>query len=269
MIKIGYSADAFIFDFEAGTDRLRPDYDHYQHRVKLDFTDDDAKLDGDNSIEEIGDDPTQTAVVSGDTLGYSSYSDVACFGPGTLIATTQGELPVEWLTPGDRIITRDHGAQTLRAVEQFETRADNFATDPILHPVSIPCPAGAPNLPRRPLVVTRQHRILMQHSCLEYLFGVSEVLAAAGHLHPTMQCHRTDAPPRYFQLLLDQHQIIMANGLWVESLLACDAVPYQAGGQEKPLIRHTQATRPILREWECRVFLDYLGANQSSNLRAA
>ena len=81
MIKIGYSADAFIFDFEAGTVRLRPDYDHFQNRVNMDFTDDDATLDGDNSNEEIDADPTQTAVISGDTLGYSSYSDVACFGP--------------------------------------------------------------------------------------------------------------------------------------------------------------------------------------------
>jgi len=34
-------------------------------------------------------------------------------GPGTEVLTTDGVLPVEFLTPGDRIITRDRGAVPL------------------------------------------------------------------------------------------------------------------------------------------------------------
>ncbi|HHS94811.1 MAG TPA: hypothetical protein ENK63_05690, partial [Rhodobacterales bacterium] len=37
----------------------------------------------------------------------------AGFGAGTPILTTEGALPVEYLSPGDRIITRDRGAVPL------------------------------------------------------------------------------------------------------------------------------------------------------------
>ena len=39
---------------------------------------------------------------------------IPCFAPGTLIATPKGEVPVENLRAGDRVITRDNGIQEIR-----------------------------------------------------------------------------------------------------------------------------------------------------------
>ena len=35
-----------------------------------------------------------------------------CFTPGTLITTQRGELPVQLISAGDRVVTRDNGIQT-------------------------------------------------------------------------------------------------------------------------------------------------------------
>lgn len=39
---------------------------------------------------------------------------VACFTPGTGIATPKGEVAFERLKKGDRVLTRDNGIQTIR-----------------------------------------------------------------------------------------------------------------------------------------------------------
>ncbi|HSF92831.1 MAG TPA: Hint domain-containing protein, partial [Paracoccaceae bacterium] len=43
---------------------------------------------------------------------------VACFTPGTGIATPKGEVAVERLKKGDRVLTRDNGIQTIRWIGQ-------------------------------------------------------------------------------------------------------------------------------------------------------
>ena len=313
MIKIGYSADALIFDFGAGTVRLRPDYDHYQHRVNMDFTDDDATLDGDNSNEEIGDDANQTAVItrmdgsavasgraydeqyhsldsgqdievieiagvvvgylvvgtispgvtysiddttdtdSDDTLGYSSYSDVACFGPGTLIATSDGEIPVEWLAPGDRVLTRDHGARVLRWIGVLRPSPSELVTNPILWPVTVPRDHFGPGCPNHPLVLSRQHRILVTGAEISYLFGVPEAFAAAGHLLPSTVNRAPPPGTRYYHLLFDEHEVILANGLWTESLLANEGSAQGAQAPNPPPVRPQCSARMILHRWETEV----------------
>ncbi len=43
---------------------------------------------------------------------------------GTLLLTSEGELPVEYLSPGDRIITRNAGLVKLGAVETIRSREE-------------------------------------------------------------------------------------------------------------------------------------------------
>jgi hypothetical protein len=47
--------------------------------------------------------------------GGKSNACEAGFAPGTIVMTMDGEIPVEFLTPGDRIITR-RGVRTLKAI---------------------------------------------------------------------------------------------------------------------------------------------------------
>ncbi len=48
-------------------------------------------------------------------VGAESGACEAGFAPGTLILTLDGEIPVEFLTPGDRVITR-RGVRSLKAI---------------------------------------------------------------------------------------------------------------------------------------------------------
>ncbi len=54
----------------------------------------------------------------GNTTGTLTFVNIEnvipCFTPGTLIATPRGEVPVEDLKAGDRVITRDNGIQQIR-----------------------------------------------------------------------------------------------------------------------------------------------------------
>ncbi len=53
---------------------------------------------------------------SGDGMSSSSepYTNIVCFAAGTLIDTPEGARAVETLTPGDLVMTLDHGAQPIR-----------------------------------------------------------------------------------------------------------------------------------------------------------
>ncbi|MBU2982678.1 Hint domain-containing protein [Lentibacter algarum] len=43
---------------------------------------------------------------------------------GSTVLTLEGEMPVEFLTPGDRVITRDSGMAVLLAIEAVELETD-------------------------------------------------------------------------------------------------------------------------------------------------
>ena len=78
-------------------------------------------------------------------------------------------------------------------------------------------------LPARDLLVSPQHRMLVEGAPAEMLFGEAEVLVAA--LHMTLIEGVDQLLPmgvRYLHLLFDAHEIIRAEGAWTESFLPAD-----------------------------------------------
>ncbi len=144
---------------------------------------------------------------------------IPCFTPGALIATDLGEVRVEDLKAGDRVLTRDNGYQEVRWVGRRALKAAELAQAPQLCPVRIRKGALGLNLPERDLVVSPQHRMLVAASRAELLFGEHEVLVAAAHLTVRSGVTTlTEAPGvTYIHLLFDRHEIIRANGAWTES----------------------------------------------------
>src|SRR5690606_13684561 len=127
--------------------------------------------------------------------------------PATLVATRAGELPAEWLQPGDAVLTRDHGYRPLLWVGRGRTAApgDRWCALPD-HPAA---PDGRP-----PRLAPRLGVLLTLDAPLAGLAG-REVLAAAGHLAtPAAQRSALAA----VALLLATHEIVLADGLWVETL---------------------------------------------------
>ena len=71
-----------------------------------------------------------------------------------------------------------------------------------------------------PTEFSPQHRILLQGSQAELLFGCSEVFVAVKHLVDDKNVTiRQGGEVEYFHLLFDEHQVVMANGVASESLL--------------------------------------------------
>ncbi len=143
------------------------------------------------------------------------FAQVACvsFSRGTRITLASGaQCPIEDLKVGDRVLTRDHGAQEVRWIGQSTVRATgDFA------PIVIK--AGTLNN-EGDLVVSPDHRLFVYQRSDRIGAGQRELLVKARHLVNgqsvyVMQGGFVD----YFQILFDRHHIIYAEGIAAESLL--------------------------------------------------
>lgn len=150
-----------------------------------------------------------------DTSGTSILPPI-CFTPGTLILTIHGPRPIQTLTAGDLVVTRDNGPQPIRWIG-----ASTMAGHGVNAPIRLTTEAltGAP----QPLTVSPQHRFLIDDWRTELHFGEKEVLIAAKHM---INGHSVTAQPcaqvTYIHMMLDHHQIVFANGVPTESFHAAD-----------------------------------------------
>ncbi len=143
---------------------------------------------------------------------------VACFIPGTAIATARGERLVEELHIGARIITRDNGVQTLRWIGRRTLSAAALARNPDICPILIPRGSLGTNLPERDLLVSPNHRLLVSNEQTVLHVNAPEVLAAAKHMTCTQGVRALPATQvTYIHLLFDRHEVILSNGCWSES----------------------------------------------------
>ena len=137
---------------------------------------------------------------------------VPCFVAGTLIRTAGGDVPVERLSVGDLVRTRDDGLQPIRWIGRRRVAAlGPFA------PVAIAADTfGAHDA----LMVSPLHRVLVRNAAAELCFGTHEVLAHARDLlrHPGVSV-RDGGQVEYVHLLFDRHQILWSGGLETESFL--------------------------------------------------
>jgi Ca2+-binding RTX toxin-like protein len=159
---------------------------------------------------------------SGAVTGTFKFADIEriipCFTPGTLVVTQQGERAVETLVPGDRVLTRDSGYQTLRWVGMRTLDANELAATPAFQPVRLLAGALGTDMPHQDMTVSPQHRFLISGARAEILFGEHEVLVLALHLVNDCSVLRVTVPKiTYIHLMFDQHEIIYADGLWTES----------------------------------------------------
>lgn len=174
--------------------------------------------DGTLSVEGDGNEETvnftyTTQSTTGDTdVGLVTVNSVPCFVAGTLIETPDGRRPVHTLQAGDLVTTRDNGAQPLRWIGRRLVRAKGrFA------PVRIA--AGALG-DHETIMVSPQHRVLVQDVLAHLLFAEPEVLAAAKHLVNDSSVRIVEGGyVEYVHILFDEHQIVCANGLLSESFL--------------------------------------------------
>lgn len=150
-------------------------------------------------------------------------TEVVCFAAGSLIEGDAGRMAaVETLRPGDLVRTVDHGLQRLRWVGLRRLRPAELAANPKLRPIRIRAGTFGDGAPFRDLVVSPQHRILIRSKVAERMFGSHEVLMSARLLLAVdgVELAEDLRSVTYCHLLFDRHEVVFANGLRAESLLA-------------------------------------------------
>lgn len=147
---------------------------------------------------------------------------IPCFTTGARIHTAQGPRPVEALRPGDQIVTRDNGLQTLRWVCERKLSALHLQMHPDHRPVLLKANSLGPGVPRRDVLVSPQHRFLMSGWRAQLYFGESELLVPARGLvnDQTIKVMNNATQVTYYHLLLDQHEVVRTDHAWSESLHA-------------------------------------------------
>lgn len=167
-----------------------------------------------------------------------SWNFLTCYCLGTRILTPSGDVPIEQLTVGDQVTTRDRGAQPIRWIGTATVRAEGK-----LAPIRIAAGALGIGLPIRDLYVSRQHRMLLVSKIAERMFGSSEILVPAIKL-VGVRGIEIDTRPRevsYCHLLLDTHEVIYAEGAPSESLLTG---PGTLAALEREMVEELRAILP-------------------------
>jgi hypothetical protein len=134
-----------------------------------------------------------------------------CFARNTLIETDRGAVAVEWLRAGDMVRVLDGrfapvlwvGSTTLGVTDE---------TAPVRLPPGILDNQGA-------LMVSPQHRVLVESAGAEFLFGAPAVFVRAMDFVSAGLATRdhTRSKIEYFHVLLPEHAAIISNGQASES----------------------------------------------------
>ena len=172
------------------------------------------------------------------------------FTPGTVIATPTGEKPVEDLSVGDRVLTRDNGLQEIRWIGSTRLTARDLEVAPDLRPILIRAGALEHGLPEADIMVSPWHSVLIQSQSTRAFFDENEVLAAAGDLIDIEGVDVADVTDvTYIHFMFDRHEVVLSNGFWSESLRPDDDVVASFGQTKR---REIFRLFPELRDVEGR-----------------
>jgi len=124
---------------------------------------------------------------------------------GTTIMTMDGEIPVEHLTSGDRVITRDSGMAVVRDVKCETVK---------VAPISIKSGSLGHSRPDRDMLVSPDALVYLRDWRAEALFGASAVAVEAHRLvDGDFLCQGPARDMQIFTLVFDRQHIIYADGV--------------------------------------------------------
>jgi hypothetical protein len=148
-----------------------------------------------------------------------SHAGVICFTPGTRIETPDGPRPVEELREGDKVQTRDNGAEEILWIGSRRMTGARLFVMPRLRPIRFNPGALGVERPDQSLLVSPEHRMLLRGDVARDLFNTSEVLVPARDLvnGSTVTVDLAVREVTYVHLLLESHNILWANGVETES----------------------------------------------------
>lgn len=167
--------------------------------------------------------PLRVVEVSGTVAEVHRLTDqptgVICFSTGTQLMTPDGARRVEDLVEGDRIQTKDDGAQEILWIGSRRMSGARLHAMPELRPVRIRTGAIDGTTPAPDLIVSPRHRLVLKGKIANALFGTPEVLVTARDLIDDrgILIDRSLSDVTYVHILLPRHQVVWANGVETES----------------------------------------------------
>jgi hypothetical protein len=154
-------------------------------------------------------------IPAGATYSYNNATDTLtfltpCFVRGTMIATPDGEVPVEYLKEGDLILSLNKGAVAVKWVgsRRLDPKAMEKPRDEL--PVRISTGAMAENVPHRDLYVSPDHCMFVDGSLIP-----AKLLINGTTVTQPIVLTAVD----YFHIELEEHDVILAEGAQAETYL--------------------------------------------------
>ncbi len=158
--------------------------------------------------------------VTDDAGGSLVTVTATCYAAGTRILTPRGEIAIEHLRAGDLVQTVSGRAQPIDWIGHRRVDFRRHPNRDRVLPVRIAAHAFGPGRPRRELLLSPDHAVL-----------VEDVLIPIRHLiNGTTVAQITRQAITYYHIELPRHDVLLANGMPAESYLEAGARDAFANG---------------------------------------
>ena len=176
-----------------------------------------------------------TLTLSETAYDLTNLTAVICYAEGTRILTDRGEVAIEQINSGDRLI--DHRGRAIPVVWRANMTCGMAASR--FHPIEIAAEALGPGRPARTTYVSQQHRIALDAASLgiDTPDGIVMVAAKALVNGTTIRVVNFDRTISYHHLLCHRHIACFAEGMMSETLLIGDMSMRALSGRDRQQIR--------------------------------
>jgi len=196
-------------------------------------------------------------------MPYELLDEFNCFAPDTQVLTPDGWHRIDRIGAGDLVVTRDAGTQPVLWAGGANVFWDQSRAT---RPITLTDHSCLTGTLFAPLTLSAHHRVLMTGPQIGLLFDTPEVFAPAAGLGrgPGGRGHA-----RWHHLMFASHQIICANGVWVESLLATPRSVGWLSLQDAAEVlgkigRAMDPARPCLTLWEAQTLRNCAGTGSQA-----
>jgi antigen 43 len=166
---------------------------------------------------------TYTQQLAGNYAGESFYlspdsgsgtlltlNTTPCYCGGTHILTDRGEVAVEKLQTGDRVVTFSGALRPISWVGHRHLDLTRHAAPELAQPIRVRADAIADGVPRRDLLVSPDHAVLLDGGLIP-----ARLLVNGASIERAAHC----ATVTYYHVELETHDILLAEALPTESYL--------------------------------------------------
>lgn len=140
-----------------------------------------------------------------------------CLTPGILITTERGDIAVEDLRLGDKVLTRDNGYQEIRWIGARSLSGRFLLDNPHLRPVRISQDAFGEAMPINEATLSPNARLPVVEEAAGLLKKTGEAMVPVKHMINQSSVQQVDSIGiTYILIMFDRHEVIAASGFWFE-----------------------------------------------------